>query len=434
MLQQALNQPITTDPVVTDALRAKTADRVIAALEEHRATWQYWHLWAETQRQLRGCAIHPADTEDVAASVVQEAINRSVRLTPVDDPAGLPDQLRRTDGESVFTIAGSDQYTSTRILGAEQRLLAAADRTDGRILNPVAVDLGLREAAAGGTTLDPGQTSMVRTLATDRRQVQLVIAPAGAGKTTALKVLAHTWTGGGGHILGLAPSATAAAQLAEATGIPADTLHRLTWAINRQLPLPDWADRIGPKTLLLIDEAGMADTYTLDTAVAHVLGRGGRVCLVGDDQQLGAVGAGGILADLNAAHGAVRLTQLHRFTDPDEAAATLHVRDGAPDAVDFYTARYRIRIGDPAGLPDRLLAAWRYDHDQGLDSLMLAPSRRQVADLNHRARTARLAGHTPAGLVELADGNQASAGDLIITRRNDRRLASGTGWVRNGDR
>jgi hypothetical protein len=33
------------------------------------------------------------------------------------------------------------------------------------------------------------------------------------------------------------------------------------------------------------------------------------VCLVGDDQQLGAIGAGGILADLDAVHGAVRLTQ-----------------------------------------------------------------------------------------------------------------------------
>jgi len=232
----------------------------------------------------------------------------------------------------------------------------------------------------------------------------------------------------------LAPSAAAAAQLADATGITADTLARLTWAIDHNQALPSWADRIGPRTLLLIDEAGMADTLTLAAVVHHVVGRGGRVCLVGDDQQLGAVGAGGILHDLNDAHGAIRLTQLHRFTDPDEAAATLHVRDGAPDAVDFYTTRDRIRIGDPDGLPDRMLAAWRHDHDQGLDSLMLAPSRRQVADLNDRARTARLAGHTPAGLVELADRNQASAGDLIITRRNDRRLASGTGCVRNGDR
>ena len=155
----------------------------------------------------------------MAAAVVEEAFNRSIRLTPVDEPAGLRDHLRRTDGGSVFTVAGSDQYTSARILGAEQRLLAAADRTNGRILDPAAVDPRLSEAAAGGATLDAGQTSMVRTLATDRRQLQLVIAPS-AGKTTVLRVLAHTWTSGGGHILGLAPSATAAAQLAEATGIP----------------------------------------------------------------------------------------------------------------------------------------------------------------------------------------------------------------------
>ena len=369
MLRRTLNPPaLRPVPTVTAGWRTEIADRVVAALEEHRATWQYWHLWAETQRQLRGCGINPADG---ATAVVEEAINRSIRLTLVEDPAGLPDHLRRTDGASEFTVAGSDQYTSTRILAAEQHLLAAAGRTDGRMLNPVAVDLGLREATAGGTTLDAGQTSMVQTLATDRRQVQLVIAPAGAGKTTALKVLADTWTGGGGDILGLAPSATAAAQLAEATGITADTLHRLTWAIQHGHPLPEWADRIGPKTLLLIDEAGMADTLTLDTAVTHVVQRGGRVCLVGDDQQLGAVGAGGIPADLDAAHGAVRLTQLHRFTDPDEAAATLHIRDGAPDAVDFYTARDRIRIGDPDGLPDRILAAWRHDQNQGLDSLML---------------------------------------------------------------
>jgi hypothetical protein len=105
----------------------------------------------------------------VAASVVEEAINRSIRLTPVDDPAGLPAQLRRTDGASVFTIAGSDQYTSTRILGAEQRLLAAAD--PHRRLDP-APGRGRPRAPRGssrGTTLDAGQTSMVRTLATDRR-------------------------------------------------------------------------------------------------------------------------------------------------------------------------------------------------------------------------------------------------------------------------
>ncbi len=57
-------------------------------------------------------------------------------------------------------------------------------------MQPAAVDIALVEAEARGTVLDAGQKQMVRTVATDRRRVQLVLAPAGAGKTTALKVLA----------------------------------------------------------------------------------------------------------------------------------------------------------------------------------------------------------------------------------------------------
>src|SRR5215207_10198518 len=414
--------------------RTRTADRVLATLEEHRATWQFWHLWAETQRQLRGAAIHPADAPEVAAAVMAEAISQSVRLTSNEDPADLPAELRRADGSSLFTVAGSTQYTSTRILAAERRLMEAAARTDGRALDAASVELGLAEAEAVGTVLDAGQKAMVRTVATDRRRVQLVIAPAGAGKTTALKALADAWTAGGGHILGLAPSAAAEAQLADATGIIADTLARLSWAIQHHQPLPHWAGRIGPRTLLLIDEAGMADTLTLDTAIRYTLHHGGRVCLVGDDQQLAAIGAGGILTDLQNTYGAVQLSQLHRFSDRDEAAATLLIRDGHPDAIDFYADRDRIRIGDPAGLPDQLLAAWQRDRQQGLDVLVLAPSRRQVADLNQRARSQRLAGHQPTLEIDLADGNQASVGDLVVTRRNDRHLTSGRDWVRNGDR
>jgi conjugative relaxase-like TrwC/TraI family protein len=411
MIDQVLNPAVMPMPTATPVWLARTADRVLATVEQHRATWQFWHLRAETQRQLRGANIHPAEAREVAASLMEEAIARSVRLTPVDDPADVPPEERRRDGASVFTVAGSTQYTSTRILAAEQRVLDAAAVTDGQALQRIAVDFALGEAEATGTVLDPGQKQMVRTVATHRRRVQLVLAPAGAGKTTALKVLADLWTAGGGHVLGLAPSAVAAAQLAEATGITADTLARLTWALDHH-----------------------PDTLTLDTAIGHTLRHGGRVCLVGDDQQLGAIGAGGILTDLQRTYAAVRLTQLHRFADPDEAAATLQVRNGDPEAVDFYADRDRITIADPDSLPDRLLTAWRHDQRQGLDSLMLAPSRREVADLNRRARAARLAGQQPALEIDLADGNRASVGDLVITRRNDRRLTAGRDWVRNGDR
>ena len=66
---------------------------------------------------------------------------------------------------------------------------------------------------------------------------------------------------------------------------------------------------------------------------------------------------------------------------------------------------------------------------------MLAPTRELAAQLNQRARTEHVGRRSAAAAVDLADGNQASAGDVVITRRNDRRLrTSPTDWVKNGDR
>jgi ATP-dependent exoDNAse (exonuclease V) alpha subunit len=62
--------------------------------------------------------------------------------------------------------------------------------------------------------------------------------------------------------------------LGEQTGIHTDTLAKPTWSLQ-QHDLPDWAVRIGRSTLVIIDEAGMADTLSLDTAVQFVIGRGG---------------------------------------------------------------------------------------------------------------------------------------------------------------
>jgi len=65
--------------------------------------------------------------------------------------------------------------------------------------------------------------------------------------------------------------------------------------------------------LVIIDEAGMVDTISLDATVDFIVQRGGSVRLIGDDQQLAAIGAGGILRHIQAVHGADRLTELQRF-------------------------------------------------------------------------------------------------------------------------
>jgi ATP-dependent exoDNAse (exonuclease V) alpha subunit len=124
----------------------------------------------------------------------------------------------------VYTVAGSELYTSTRILQAERRLVATAGRADGHTVDAVAVDVALLEAAANGLALDTGQAALVRSMATSGARLQLAIAPAGAGKTTAMRTLTHAWLEGGGQVIGLAPSAAAAAQLRDHTGAPTDTL------------------------------------------------------------------------------------------------------------------------------------------------------------------------------------------------------------------
>jgi hypothetical protein len=414
---------------------ADTADHILAVVEGSRSTWQVWHVRAEAQRQVRTIDVPAEHAAALVDLLVDEVLDRRcVALAAPDDNVAEPGVLRRVDGSSVYTIAGADLYTSQRILDAEQRLLTAAGRLDGASVEQTAVNLALLEMAANGTGLDTGQASLVRQMCTSGARLQLAIAPAGAGKTTAMRALTLAWSEEGGQVLGLAPSAAAAAVLGEQTGIRADTLAKLTWSLDHG-DLPVWAAAVGPSTLVIIDEAGMADTLTLDSAVRFAVDRGASVRLIGDDQQLAAIGAGGVLRDINNIHGALQLIELHRFTDPAEAQASLALREGDPSALDFYLDHGRVHVGDLAKITEDSFSAWVLDRAVGLDVIMLAPTRELVAELNRRARDHRLDGASAGQEVRLGDGNRASVGDMIITRANDRRLRlSATDWVKNGDR
>ena len=435
MVQTALTPPAEATRMVDVRWVAQMADHILSVMEASRSTWQMWHVRAEAQRQVRTTGVTAQPASALVDLLVDEVLDRrSVALVAPADNVEEPDVLRRVDGSSVYTVAGADLYTSQRILDAENRLVAAAGRHGGASVEQAAVDLALLEMAANGTALDAGQAALVRQMCTSGARLQLAIAPAGAGKTTAMRALTLAWTQDGGQLLGLAPSAAAAAVLAQHTGIRADTLAKLTWSLGHG-DLPDWAAAVGPSTLIIIDEAGMADTLSLDAAVQFAINRGASVRLVGDDQQLAAIGAGGILRDIQQSHGALRLTELHRFTDPAEAAASLALREGDPEALDFYLDHGRIHVGDVATTTEDAFNAWVSDRAAGLDAIMIAPTRNLVAELNARARAHRL-NHTPAeSEVFLADGNRASVGDVIITRSNSRRLRlTATDWVKNGDR
>jgi AAA domain/TrwC relaxase len=271
MITRALNSRCAASPAVDATWVAVTAAKVLAAVEERRSTWQSWHVRAEAHRHVRAAEIATDKVEQLVELLLAEVLQtRSVSLARPDDGTSEPAGLRRSDGSSVYTVAGSDLFTSARILAAEQRLVATTGRTDGGVLDAGTVELALLESAANGNALDAGQAALVRAMCTSGARLQLAIAPAGAGKTTAMRTLVHAWSDSGGQVLGLAPSAAAAAQLRDHTGAPADTLAKLTWSILHG-ELPEWAERIGRSSLVIIDEAGMADTLTLDTAVNFIV-------------------------------------------------------------------------------------------------------------------------------------------------------------------
>jgi DNA primase catalytic core len=441
MISRALSPKVAPGAIVDSGWVADTSARVLEAMEERRSTWQTWHVRAEAQRQVRGAEVPTGQVDRLVDLLVAEVLDsRSVSLARPEPGISEPDLLRRADGSSVYTVAGAKLFTSARVLAAEQRLVAMAGLRDGHAVTELAVDMALLESTANGVTLNAGQAALVRTMATSGGRLQLAIAPAGAGKTTAMRALAGAWTEGGGTVVGLAPSAAAAAALRTQIGASTDTLAKLTWSLERG-DLPEWAQQIGPSTLVVIDEAGMADTLSLDAAAAYILGRGGSVRLIGDDQQLAAIGAGGVLRDIQATHGATRLGELLRFSDPAEGAASLALREGQTEALGFYLDSGRVHVGDLATMTEDVFTAWQADRGRGLDSIMLAPTRELVSELNQRARAHRLGEEqgpagTPAGpAARLADGNEASIGELIITRSNDRTLrTTSTDWVKNGDR
>ncbi|MCW3159458.1 MobF family relaxase [Micropruina sonneratiae] len=431
----ALHPAAIDRPVVDRQWWENAAQRILARVEQDRSAWQIWHVRAEALRYTRGQNV-PADSTDVVVDWLTGHVlgHYSIPLTPDTETVTEPEPLRRADGASVYTIAGNRLYTSTRILHAEQRLVTHAGHTDGRTVTDAVVDLALLDTAATGVELNAGQAALVRAMATSGSRLQLAIAPAGSGKTTAMQALARAWTDSGGDVIGLATSAVAAAGLGKQIDAHADTIAKLAWHLSNG-GAPDWMRSIGPDTLVIIDEAGMADTLSFDAVVTHVIEAGGSVRLIGDDQQLAAIGAGGVLRDIQASHGALQLSELVRFSDPSEGSASLALREGEPEALGFYLDRDRIHIGSVNSMLDQLFDNWANDREAGRDSVMLAPTRELVAQLNERARSHRLAEDAPDVEVELADGNLASIGDVIITRRNDRSLRlNATDWVKNGDR
>lgn len=453
---RVLGSDVAVDDIVRDATLRRVADlaqpgtapsfaalhsQVMTSLAEARAVWTIGHIQAEAQRVARTQVglIDPDRIGPLAEQLVDAAVQASLSLTPpeLNQP---PAALRRVDGESVYRQHATERFTTLEVLDAESRIVSAARTPAGFVVSADTLAASLAEQATrGGHVLDDAQSELARRFACGGHLVEAGIGPAGAGKTSAMSQFAGAVRAGGGQVLGLAPSAAAAAVLGAELGVRADTIHKLLHAYDEHTrngaPIPDDL-QVDAQTIILVDEAGMASTPDLDAIVRLARRAGASVRLLGDPAQLQAVGAGGVLRLIDEQVGAVHLEQVHRFSTDGEAAASLALREGDVAGLDFYVDNGRTLGGTRDAMLEEVYAAWVADHRADKTSLMIAASRDDVLALSVRARLDRVAaGEVEAGGVRLHDESRAGVGDLVVTRENDRRLRveRGTDFVKNGD-
>lgn len=432
---------------------AAAARAIIENVSDKRSTWTAQNVMAEASRWAKEYASdHGILTEDQVSAVVNHALDRdSLTLTPASVHSDFT-ALARNAGHSVFVHRTDTRYTSASILSDENLLLQAGQTSVIPAASMENFDRALAAHAAAVATgekthaLDAGQIELARQFATSPTMLGLGIGAAGTGKSTAMGLVRAAVTDAGGRVIGLAPSAVAAANLGEQLGVSTATTDRFLIANQDALdPEAAYAGAgaygITPGTLVIVDEAGMQGTAKLADVVRVVQRGGGLVRFIGDDRQLSAVQAGGALRMLVNELGAAELESIHRFSNPEEAAASLQLRTPTAHEADpftWYKNNGRVQAGDLETVEGLAFGTWQNRLNAGDAAIMMAPTNESARQLSERAQAYRIGTgevHEGTPAVELRDGSHAWAGDYIVTRSNDSALKTkrGRDVVKNGD-
>jgi conjugative relaxase-like TrwC/TraI family protein len=348
---------------------------------------------------------------------------------PAERVRRLASRLIRTDGVEAVGEPPSPgrpaRYSTSELVDVERAALALVER--GRDAGaPSITEQELDEIErADRLVLSDEQERMVREAATSSSRVLCVVGLAGAGKTTATHAVGQIFAQVDIELLGAAPSGVAAEKLQDETGIPATTLHRLLDDAHRGGGLPSGS-------VLVVDEAGMAETRVLAPVLELVEQANGKAILIGDPHQLPAVGAGGLFAGIVEREGAVILTENRRQYDELERDALAGVRGGVGrDYLAYAEKRERLVVSEsPVTTRARLLADWwERGRDDLAGNVMLALRRSDVSDLNRLARSLMDASGR-LGRERIVFGDREFAcGDRVVCLRNSDVIG-----VKNGTR
>jgi hypothetical protein len=426
-----------------DAL-VRAAQKALCLVSDQRPTWTRHHLL----KQL--ALVMPVETRNLAAGsaeallagLADEAL--SGRIEPVlcvtaPEWPPLPTSLRRElDGGSVYTRPGTARYATAAQLSAEERLVAHAQAQRAPQLprelaarhlgaDAAVLEAQLHERAQDarervtrrGLRLD--QAAAVYHVLTSRRVAEVVVGPAGTGKTRVLAAAAQAWAGQDRRqrVFGTATSQNAANELRKAGVLVTANTTRLLADIKR--------GGIPAGSLILVDEGSMISLRHLSALVSHAARNGCKLVLAGDQEQLAAVEGGGAMMLLADWLGYVQLAEPVRFSAGWERDASLRLRAGDQTALDDYDQHGRIHGAPPDEAMDQAVKAYLASYLAGHDALLTAADWARCRELSRRIRGDLIhLGLVHGGqAVQIAEGAQASAGDLIICRENDHDIEAG---------
>ena len=408
------------------------AETVMARLEAEKATWTVPNVmqmvWQVMERDPNTTT---EEDEARAARVIDAVLARDdvLKLTP-SLGLDLPPERVREDGEAVYQVHMAGRYATHSAVREEQYLVA---RCQSRTTAAVPVDrIESAIAAAGEPGLSDDQAAVVRAVAGSGADVNVIVGPAGTGKTSTMAVLAAAWQANGGSVLGLALSQTAANHLAAVTGGRAENIAKLLYETRRIDPevfpshAAKWRLRAGQ--LVIMDEAGMTDRAGMVAVARSCEQAGAKLVLVGDHEQLESPEARGAMRLMAKVAETFELGQVHRFACDWERDASLRLRAGDVEVLDEYAAHGRIYAGTAKVNEHRAVRLALADHLSGERVFILAGTNERAARVAGLFREGLVArGLVEPGGVRLGDGNLAGVGDRIVCRSNDRTLSTSRG-------
>ncbi|HUU27609.1 MAG TPA: ATP-dependent RecD-like DNA helicase [archaeon] len=271
----------------------------------------------------------------------------------------------------------------------------------------------------------------------------IVTGGPGTGKTTVIAAITSCLEGEGLQVVLTAPTGRAAKRIAETTGAPASTIHRLLgWSFTEGKFLHH-AGRPLEGDVFVVDEVSMVDLL-LFASLIEALPRGSALILVGDVDQLPSIGPGKVLSDLivSRALTVYRLKEIFRQASRSLIIQNAHrVRQGklplgarteknsttpvqaetdAETKPDFFL----VRQTDPVKAREMVvrLAAERIVERFGMDPMrdlqVITPMNRGVCgtrELNAALQQAL----NPLGAKVKITGRDLRIGDRVMQVRND---------------